>query len=84
MKFKSEKADLALKEQESVWKATNKDLLMMVELLRKEKAEKVEEHVVVITEVIAKVKGSFLVAVWEAKIKLPDDVANAGFWNIVG
>lgn len=59
LKVMDEKAELALKEHERVWKATNKDHLMRVELLRKEKAEKEEEHGVE----IAKVKGSDVVVV---------------------
>ena len=35
-------------------------------------------------EVIAKVKDSVIMAIWEAKIKLSKDVANIGSWNLVG
>lgn len=81
---RDEKVELALKERQKVWKPTNEDLLMSLELLRKEKDEKEEECVAEIAEGIAEVRGSVVVAVWEAKIKLAEDVANTGSWNVVG
>ena len=33
-------------------------------------------------KVIVEVKGSVVMAVMEAKIKLAEDVANAGSWNL--
>ena len=77
MKAKAEKAELALKEHEKVWEATNEDLLRRVELLSKFKAKKEEQHAVEITKVIVEVKDSVVVVVWEAEIKLTEDVANA-------
>lgn len=74
----------ALKEHAKVWKATNEDLWRRVELLSKEKAEKEEEHAAEIPEVITEVKGSAVVAIFEANIKLVMDVANTGSWNVVG
>lgn len=50
----------------------------------KEKAEKEEEHEEEMVEVIAEVKASADLAVWEAKIKLDEDVANVGSWNPAG
>ena len=55
-----------------------------VELLNKEKAEREEEHDTKIVEVIAKVKGSIVVAVCETKIKLAEGVAIVGSWNVSG
>lgn len=40
LKARAEKAELDLKEQEKVCKSTNKDLLMRVELLSKEKTRR--------------------------------------------
>lgn len=77
MKARVEKDELALKEQEKEWKTTNKYLIMRVEMLRKEKVEKNEEHVSGITEVITEVKGNVVVVVWEAMIKIVEDVANS-------
>lgn len=82
LKVRAEKAELALRELERVWKATNEDLLKRVELLSKEKDEKEDEHVAEIAEVIVEVKGSVAMAIWEAKNKLAEDVANAGSWNV--
>ena len=78
-----ERAEQALKEQEKMWKATNEYLLKRVELWRKEKAEKEEEHIAEMEEVIAEAKVNAVVAVWEAKIKLAKYVANAGSQNLV-
>lgn len=64
-----------------MWKATNMDLLIRVELMRKEKDKKEEQHVAEIAEVIVEMKGSTIVVFWEAKIKLAEDVANARSWN---
>ena len=61
---------MALKEQEKIWRETNEDLLRRVELLSKEKAEKEEEHAVEMDEVIAEMKASAIMIVWEAKLKL--------------
>lgn len=55
-----------------------------MEKLVKEKAEKEEEHVAEIVEVINEVKSSTIEAVWEAKIKMAYDVENAGSWNVAG
>lgn len=62
----------------------NKDLLKRVEKLVKEKVEKKEELAADIAEVIVVVKGSVVVDIWETKIKLVDDMANAGSKNVVG
>lgn len=62
----------------------NKDLLKRVEKLVKEKVEKKEELAADIAEVIVVVKGSVAVDIWETKIKLVDDMANAGSKNVVG
>lgn len=56
---------------------------MKVELLSKEKVEKQEKNDAEMAEVIVKVKGSVVMAVWEAKIKLAEDVANIGYRNVV-
>lgn len=55
-----------------------------MELLGKEKAEKEEEHVTETDEVITEAKPSAVVAIWEAKIKLAEDVTNTGSWNLAG
>lgn len=66
-------------------RATNEDLLRMVELLSKEKATKdVEEHTAKIYEVTAKVKARVFMALWEEKIKLKEDMVNVGSWNLAG
>ena len=57
---------------------------MRVELLSKEKDEKEEEHVAEMEEVIAKVKSSATIVVWETKIRLAEDVSNAGSWDLTG
>lgn len=67
-----------------MWKAANEDLLKRVDLLRKEKVEKEEEHDEEMAEVIAEVKASVVMVVWDAKIKLDEDVVNIGSWNLVG
>lgn len=82
LNVRAKKAELALKEQEKVWKSTNEDLLMKVELLSKEKVEKGEEHATEMQEVIVEVRSSVVVAVWEAKINVAEDVANVGSWNV--
>lgn len=63
---------------------THEDLLRRIELLIMEKAEKEEEHVLEIDEVITDTKASIVVAIWEAKIKLAEDLDNLGSWNIAG
>ena len=77
-------AEQALKKKEKIWKATNEDLLKRVKLLIKEKAEKEEEHITGMKEVITEAKASAVVAVWEAKMKLAKDMDNAGSWNLAG
>lgn len=62
----------------------NLELLQKVEKLTKEKTEKEEEHVAEIGEVIMEVKASAIVAIWEAKIKVAEDLKNAGSWNVAG
>lgn len=42
--IRDEKAEQALKEQEKMWKATKEDLLRWLEVQKKEKAEKKEDH----------------------------------------
>ena len=49
-----------------------------------EKAEKEEEHAVEMEEVIAEAKSNAAMAVWETKIKLVEDVANLGSWDLAG
>ena len=71
-------AEWAPNEKEKDWKVTNKDLLWRVELLSREKAENEEEHVMDIKEVITVVKANDVVDILEEKIKLTEDVANAG------
>lgn len=44
MRIRDEKVEQVIKEKEKMWKAINEDLLKMVELLSKEKAEKEEGH----------------------------------------
>ena len=61
-----------------MWKATNEDLLKIVELLSKEKSEKDGEHAAEIKEVFVEVKSSVAIAIWEAKIKLAEDLRNSG------
>lgn len=46
----------------------------MVERLSKQKAEKEEEHVVKIKEVIVELKSNVPEAIWVAKFKLTEDV----------
>ena len=71
-------------EREKEHKVTNKDLLKRVELMIKEKDDKEEEHAVEMEEVIVEAKSSATMAVCESKIKLFEDVANAGSRNLVG
>lgn len=78
LRIRAERAEQALKEQEKAWKETNEDLLKKEEILSKEKANNEEEHAAEIDEVIAEVKRSVVVVVWEAKVKLAEDVASAG------
>lgn len=84
LKVRVEKDEIALKENEKEWKSINEDLLLRVELLSKEKVEKEEEHAAEVAEVIFEVRGSVVVAVWDAKIKIAEDVANVGSWNVDG
>lgn len=74
----------ALKKRVKEWKTTNEDLLKRVELLSKEKVEKEEEHVEEMEKVIVEGKSSAAMAIWETKIKLAKDVANAGSWDLAG
>lgn len=83
LRIRAERAEQALKEQEKAWKETNEDLLKKEEILSKEKANNEEEHAAEIDEVIAEVKRSVVVVVWEAKVKLAEDVASAGSQNLV-
>lgn len=53
-------------------------------MLRKEKAEKEEDHVVEMEEVITEVKSSAAIIVWESKIRLAEDVTNARSWDLTG
>lgn len=84
MRILAKRIEQVLKEQENIWKTTNEDLLKRVELLSKEKAEKAEEHEMEMAKVIAEVKANATLAVWEANIKVTEDVANAGSWHLVG
>ena len=70
----------ALREKDGI----NKEILQSVEKISKEKSKKEEEHVDEMDEVIAEVKTSTTVAVWEAKIKLVEVLDNARSWNVVG
>ena len=67
-----------------MWKTTNEDLPRKVELLTREKAEREEELICKMEEVVSDAKASVLVAVWEAKIHLAEDLKNAGSWDVVG
>ena len=49
-----------------------------------EKAEKEEELVREMKEVISDAKVSVTVAVWEAKIRPAEDLKNSGSWDMVG
>lgn len=69
-----------MKEQEGV----KKELLQKVEKLTKEKAEKEKKHVAEMDNVIAEVRMSAAIAVWEAEIKLAEDLCNARSWNVKG
>lgn len=52
---------------------------MRVELLSKERADRErEEHAIYILDLIVEVKGSAIVVIWEAKIKLAEDMDNTG------
>lgn len=51
--------------------------------MNREKDEKEVEHVAETDEVIAELKASVDVAVWEAKIKHTEDLKNVGSWNVV-
>lgn len=82
--MRDDKAEMALKEQEKVWKSTNEDLITRVELLCKANTEKEDEHADEMAEVISEVRGSVVMAICEARIKLEEGVANAGSWNVVG
>lgn len=44
MRLRDGEAESTLKEQERIWKANNKDLLMRVEKVSKEKAKKEVDH----------------------------------------
>ena len=65
-----------------MWKSTNEDRLRRVELVSKEKAEREEEHVHEMEEVISDAKISVVVAVWEAKIHLAEGLENVGSSNV--
>lgn len=78
LKLRAEEAERTLKEKEKVWKVTNKDSMKRVEKLSKEKAERDEAHSLKIEKVIIEVKSSVVEAFWEAKIKLVEDMENAG------
>lgn len=52
--------------------------------MSKEKDAKDAEHAVDMHEVIIDVKASANVVVWETKIKLDEDEANVGSWNLPG
>lgn len=67
LRIQFERVEQAIKEQEIVWKKTNDDILKQVELLRKKKALKEEEHISKMEEVINEVKTNAVVDVWEAK-----------------
>lgn len=84
LRIQAEGAEQALMEREKERKVTNKDLLKRVELMIKEKDDKEEEHAVEMEEVIVEAKSSATMAVCESKIKLFEDVANAGSWDLVG
>ena len=71
---KLDRAEHILKDQEGI----NKELLKRVEKLSKEKAKKEEECALKTEGVIATVKSSDVEAIWEANIKLSEDVENAG------
>ena len=53
-------------------------------MLSKQKVGKEEEHILEIDGVIVDVNSSVVVAIWEAKIKLAEDLENSGSWNVVG
>lgn len=50
--------------------------------MSKEKVEKEEQHAVEMDEEIAKVKTSDVAVVWKGMIKLAEEMANAGSWNL--
>ena len=55
-----------------------------MEKLCKAKVKKEEEHTLGIEDVIAEVKSNVVEAIWEAKIKLAEDVENVRSWNVAG
>lgn len=77
LRIRPERAKHVLKEKEKMWKAATEDLLKRVELLIKDNARKEEDHEAEMADVIAKAKANIALVVWEAKIKLSKDVANA-------
>lgn len=63
-----------MKEQEVIWKATKKDLLARVEKLRMEKEEKENENALEIEEVITEVNNIVAKTIWEANIRMVEDL----------
>lgn len=53
-----------------------------MELLRKQKVEKEDEHYADLEEVIADAKTSVVMAILEAMIKLAEDLENGGSWDV--
>lgn len=56
-----------MKEQEAIWKATNKGLLARVERMSKYKAKKEEEHDQEIEDVIVELKRSVSETIWKQR-----------------
>ena len=55
-----------------------------VELHSKEKDEKEEDHLLEMERVIFNVKFNVAVAIRKAKIRLAEDLENAGSWDVDG
>ena len=48
----------------------------------KEKAERLEDHMVEIKEVIVEARSNVVEVVWEAKIQLTEDIKNTRYWDV--
>lgn len=73
LKSKLDQIEQNLREQEAV----NKDLIQWVEELVQEKAVREEENTAKIKEVIVESNRSVAEVIWEAKIRLVEDIKNA-------
>lgn len=86
LRLRAKEAEGTLKEQKRIWKTTNEDILIKVEKLSKEKEEKEGGHAQETEDMISELKSSIAEAVWEAKIKMVEDMekGDVGSWNVAG